>query len=237
MNIDFFKVLTGRRSIRMYRATAVEKSELYLLVEMAMKAPSSGNLQDYRFIVCTDKKIIYQLPEMCMDQMWMSSAPAVIVVCSQPAEQAKWFGERGRHVFSIQNASAASQNILLSAHALGLGACWVGGFDQEQIDELFDVTGKGRVEGLITVGYPAEKPEPKEEISIPVGMYFDKFGNTKDDKEARHRDYSVKLERYIEDAKEQAKDKSSKGKVWLKQMRTKIKEHHDRYKDSMKKKS
>ncbi len=231
MNIDFFKVLTSRRSIRMYRATPVDEGDLFLLVEMALKAPSAGNLQDYRFIVCTDKKMIYKLPEMCMDQMWMSSAPAVIVVCSQPQEQAKWFGERGRHVFSTQNASAATQNILLSAHALGLGACWVGGFNQEQIDALFGVTGKARVESIITIGYPAEKPQPKEEINISTGMYFNTFGNKKFDKDARNKDYSIKLERFMDEKKHQVQDISAKGKAWLKQVKEKIKGSNDEYKD------
>jgi len=235
MNIDFFKIVNNRRSIRMYKATALEESELHLLVEMAMKAPSAGNLQDYRFIVCTDKQIIYQLPEMCMDQMWITSAPAVIVVCSQPSVQAEWFGERGRHVFATQNAAAATQNILLGAEALGLGACWVSGFNQEQVDDVFGVTGKGRVESIITLGYPAEKPSPKEEISITTGMYFDKFGNTKEDKVLAHKDYSVKLDKYIKNAEKQAKESSSKTKVWLTSIKEKMKTHQDKYKQLLKK--
>lgn len=230
MNIDFFKVLTSRRSIRMYRSTAVEKSELYLLAEMGLKAPSAGDLQDTRIIVCTDKKIIYQLPELCMDQMWITSAPAVLVVCSQPQKQAEWFGERGRHVFATQNAAAVTQNILLSAQALGLGACWVGGFNQEKIDELFKAEGTGRVESIVTVGYPAERPQPKEEINIADGMYFNTFGNTKADKDLLHNDYSLKLEQYVENAKEQAKKSSSQGNAWIQKIKKKVKEHQDKYK-------
>ncbi|MCF7798382.1 nitroreductase family protein [Candidatus Woesearchaeota archaeon] len=237
MKTDFFDVLESRRSIRMYRATPIDQTELGLLVEMGMKAPTAGNLQDYRFIISTNKNIIYQLPDLCMDQMWITSAPAIIVVCSQPKEQAKWFGERGRHVFATQNAAAATQNILLAAHALGLGACWIGGFDQEQVDKLFGVTGNGRVESIITIGYPAEHAQPKDELGIAMGMYFDTWGNNKGDKVLIHKDYSLKLNTYRQKAKEQAKDTSSKSVVWLKSIKDKIKQRHDKYKESLEKSS
>lgn len=231
--MDVFNAISSRRSIRLYKNTPVDKDDLFLIIEMGLKAPSSGNLQDYRFVVNRDKGVINKLPELCMDQYWMSSAPAVIAVCSQPQVQGEWFGERGRHVFSIQNAAAATQNILLAAHALGLGACWVGGFDQERVDDLFGVSGKGRVEAIITVGYPAEKPEKKTEIDINTGLFFDSFGNDKEDLAVINKDYSIIVQRRLDRFKDEAQKSAKTGKEWLSIVKEKIKSHHNKYKDSL----
>lgn len=228
--MDAFKAIFSRRSYRRYKRKAVPKDLLYFLVEAGMKAPSAGNLQDFAFIVTSDKKVINQLPEMCMEQTWISSAPAVIVVCSQPQKLAQWYGERGRHVFSIQDASAAAQNILLAAHASGLGACWVGGFDQESVDGLFKTEGKARVEAIITVGYPNERPAPKHEKGIELMMYFDKFGNDTPDKLLKNKDYSLKLEQQLEHAEEKAQSFSDSAKTFVTDVAKRFKEQQKKKK-------
>lgn len=233
--MDVFKAMSSRRSIRLYKNKPVDKDDLFLILEMALKAPSAGNLQDYRFIICNDKATINKLPDICMEQFWMSSAPTVIVVCSQPPVQDEWFGERGRHVFSIQNAAAATQNILLAAHALGLGACWVSGFDQEKIDGLFGVGNQGRVEAVVTLGYPAEKPEKKTEIGVDAGVFFDSFGNNKEDLDLLNKDYSVKIEKRLKEFEQEGKKAQEKGKEWLRIVKDKMRSHHNQYEDHLKK--
>jgi len=202
--MDLIKAIVKRRSIRNFKDKKIEKDDLLFLCELGMKAPSSGNLQDFRFIVSNDKKIINKLPAMCMDQSWIRKAGGLIVVCSQPEMQIKWFGENGRW-FATQNAAAAAQNILLGAQKLGLGATWVSGFDKEKINDLFDIPKNARVEMIILIGYPQGKPEPKEENAIDVMVYFDSFGNDKADLLSYKKDYSEKLERFIEDQSEKSK--------------------------------
>ena len=150
--MDIISAIQTRRSIRRFKYRQIPKDELYLLIELALCAPSAGNLQDYQFIICTNSDTIDELPEYCMDQHWISSAPAVIVVCSQPEIQEKWYGPAG-DFFARQNAAAATQNILLSAHALGFGTCWVGAFDVDSINHLFNIPQVVRVKALIPMGY------------------------------------------------------------------------------------
>ena len=218
--MDVIKAITTRRSFREFKDRRVEMDDLLFLCELAMKAPSAGNLQDYRFIVSRDRKKIAKLPAVCMDQEWIRHATGVIVVCSQPSIQIKWYGEQGSFL-ATQNAAAAAQNILLGAHSLGLGACWVSGFDKEKAGSIFGVGGDARVEVVIPIGYPVGKPEPKSENAIDVMVYFDSYGNDKADLALLNKDYSVKMQEHLEEAQYQI-DKQSKK---VKPMIEKIKKH------------
>jgi nitroreductase len=220
--MDVFKCITGRRSIRNFKEREVDKDDLYLLVESAMHAPTSGNLQDCRFIVTTKKEIIHKTAQHCMEQDWISGATGLIAICSQPKLQKEWYGENGDKIFSIQNAAAAAQNILLSAHALGLGACWVSGFDQKEINDLFD-TGDARVEVIIPVGYPNEKPDKKVIEEIDAVMFFDKYGNDKSNLTLMNKDYSVILEKELQELPEKSKNLIEKGKYFFKRTIEQIK--------------
>ncbi|MBN1175396.1 nitroreductase family protein [Candidatus Woesearchaeota archaeon] len=234
--MDVIKAIVSRRSIRSYKSKTIDKEDLMILVEMGIKAPTAGNLQDLRFIVCTEQGIINKLPELCMDQYWIATAPAVIVVCSQPQVQAKWFGERGRHVFSTQNAAAATQNILLAAKDMNLDTCWVGGFNQEGVDKLFGAEGKARVEAIITVGYAAEKPDPKSEQPLTASMFFQKYGQTLEDPVAANNDYSIKLQQHLSKIEEDTKKAKSNASKWFENAQKQIKTHVDKYNQKLKEK-
>lgn len=232
--MDVIKAIVSRRSIRAYKSKPIDKEDLMMLVEMGIKAPTAGNLQDLRFVVCTEHGTINKLPELCMDQYWIATAPAVIVVCSQPQVQAKWFGERGRHVFATQNAAAATQNIMLSAKSMGLDTCWVGGFNQEGVDKLFGAEGKARVETIITVGYAAEKPDKKNEQPLTASMFFQKFGRTLEDPDAVNNDYSIKLANHLSRLEEDAKKAKSSATKWFEKAQSQIKTHIDKYNEKIK---
>jgi len=210
-----------RRSTRSYKLKKIDRDDLFYLVEAGMKAPTAGNLQDYRFIVSTNKKLIYKLPEACLDQAWISQAPGIIAVCSQPKLCKDWYGSRG-DVYAIQNASAAVQNILLAAHEIGLGTCWISGFDQEQIDNIFKTDGKARVEAIITVGFPSDKPDKKEEEPITQLLFFDSYGSNKPDLIKLNKDYSIKYEEAIKDMPNRFKNIHAKGMHKFKEIIQKI---------------
>jgi len=233
--MDTVKAIISRRSIRSYKSKPVDKEDLMVLIELGMEAPTSGNLQDLRFILCTDHGIINKLPELCMDQYWIATAPAVIVVCSQPQVQAKWFGERGRHVFATQNAAAATQNIMLGAQSMKLSTCWVGGFNQEKIDKLFGTEGKARVESIITVGYASEKPDKKNKQSFSSSVFFQKYGQIFEDPDAINNDYSIKLQKHLSNLEKEAEKTKNSAKKWLELAQKQIKEHVDRYNNKLKK--
>ncbi len=218
--MDVFKAIQTRRSVRYYKDKKILLDDLLLLVEMGMKAPSAGNLQDFRFIVSKEKKIIRKLPQLCMDQDWISTAAGIIIICSQPELQVKWYAEMGSR-FAAQNAAAAAQNILLSAESIGLGACWVGGFDRKAVEKAFGIEGNARAEIIITVGFSDERPERKTENSIETMAFFDSYGNDKKDLAWTNKDYSIKVQRYLEDAEEQTKKSKITFKKFLQDIKKK----------------
>lgn len=230
--MDVFNAIATRRSIRHFKAKPISDDDINFIIEMAMFAPSSGNLQDFRFIVLTDKAMIKELPDFCMDQMWISGAPAVIVVCSQPSLQKKWYGASG-DIFARQNSAAASQNILLSAHALGLGACWVSGFNQEKIDDFFGTTGQARVEAVIPVGYPSRKPDTKSEYAINNMLFFNTYGNDISNLDNFNFDYALIRDKRLDDFKDKFRKNSPDMKVHIKHIGGKLKETHSKLKKKL----
>ncbi len=213
--MDIFKCIMSRRTFRNYSDRVVDEDDLYLLVECGLHAPTSGNLQDFRFIVSREQNVLNKVAELCMEQGWIAKATGVIVVCSQPKKQRELYGPKGDHIYAVQNASAAAQNILLGAHALGLGACWVSGFDQQKIDDYFGV-GDARVEVVIPIGYPRGKPDDKLVEEIDTVMYFDKYGNNKSNPDKLKKDYSKIVEESVKTWPEEGRNIFEKGKYLVK---------------------
>lgn len=214
--MEIFNCIKTRRSIRKFKEKKIDKDDLFLLVESGMCAPTSGDLQDFKFIVTQKKDIIQKTADICEGQDWISGATGIIVICSQPSKQKEWYGVKGEHVYATQNAAAAAQNILLCAHAINLGACWIGGFNQEGADDLFGTGSDARVEVIIALGYPDETPEPKIIQDIDSMMFFDKYGNDKSNLLKLNKDYSSILEIKAKEMPEITRNWYEKGKYFIK---------------------
>ena len=201
---DIFTVINERRTCKRFSDKRATRDDLMLLCEYAMKAPSAANLQDYRFIVSMKKEHLMELPDACMEQDFISQASGVIIVCSQPKIVEEYFPENGAKMAS-QGAAAAIQNILLAAHGLGLGACWVGGYIESGVKAIFSIPDDVALEAVIAVGHPYGKPDPKTGKDVEHLVYLDTWGNDKKDVEALNKDYSVKLERKLGELKQGVK--------------------------------
>jgi nitroreductase len=98
------------------------------------------------------------LARAALTQWFLGEAPVVIVVCADPERSARRYGDRGRHLYSIQDTAAAIENLLLAAVASGLGACWVGAFDEDAAADALDLSSHLRPVAIVPIGYPAEQP-------------------------------------------------------------------------------
>jgi nitroreductase len=158
MSLDFGSVLTGRFSCRSFRTDPVPRQRVVELMEAARSAPSAGNLQPWRFVVVTDAEHRRALAAAAFGQDFVAVAPATIVVCAVPAESARTYGARGRDLYCLQDTAAATENLLLAATAAGLGACWVGAFDEVAVQRALELEPGWRPVAMIPVGLPAEAP-------------------------------------------------------------------------------
>lgn len=123
-------------------------------MEAARWAPSAGNLQPWMFLVVRSSAVKEQLAAAAFNQRFVAQAPVVIAVVALAAVAAP-YGRRGRELYMIQDTAAAIQNMLLAAHALGLGTCWVGAFDDDAVANVLGLKEGERPVALIPVGEPA----------------------------------------------------------------------------------
>ena len=171
--MDVVDSIVSRRSIRRYKNQDVEWYKVAEIIDAGRYAPSSGNLQDRRFIVVKSEGNRKALAAASFDQHWMESSPVHIVVCSDIRSVEKLYGVRGTRLYAVQNAAATVQNMLLCAHSLGLGSCWVGAFNEDSLTEIIGLEEYIRPQAIITIGYADEEPKEPLRTRLEAMVYFE----------------------------------------------------------------
>lgn len=157
--MEFFDVLAKRHSIRRYLPKEVEEEKVNLILEAVNTCPTAGNLQAYHVVVVRDKERRRKLARACYNQGFVEEAPVSMVFLADPGRSARRYGRRGTVLYSIQDATIAATYAMLSATALDLGTCWVGAFDDDRVREVVGAPSDLVPVAVITIGYPAERPE------------------------------------------------------------------------------
>lgn len=169
--MDLWEAIARRRSVRRYRPQAVDWDILERVIDAARLAPSADNEQAWEFVVTRDPSKKEALSGRRYSR-FLKDADAVVVVCihSGPCSDLRRF-------FRIQSSAAAIQNLLLAAHAEGLGTCWVGDFDPPLVRSLFAIPDYYDPVALIAIGYPLSgggavpRKRPLQEV-----MHIEEFG-------------------------------------------------------------
>ncbi|HDO41379.1 MAG TPA: nitroreductase family protein, partial [Candidatus Bathyarchaeota archaeon] len=105
----------------------------------------------------------------------IEEAPVVIVVCADESRSSWAYGSRGASLYCIQDTAAATENMLLAACALGLGACWVGAFREDEVKRILKVPGGLRPVAIVPIGYPAERPNPPPKRPLEEVVHYESF--------------------------------------------------------------
>ena len=155
--LDF---LLGRRSIRVYSPGEVSEAAVTRLLEAAMAAPSAMTKDPWRFVTVRDRQTLAKLATLHPGAAMLSSAALAIVVCGDLDAAFE------RHIsYLLQDCSAATENLLLAAHAQGLGACWVGIHPGEplikRVNELLSLPASVIPVAAVSLGQPGEQPPPR----------------------------------------------------------------------------
>ncbi len=160
--MELWQAIGSRCSHRQYDAARpVADSEVVRLLEAAIRAPSAGNLQPWFFYVVRDGEARQKLSQAAEGQGFVAQAPVVIVVCAEPERSATRYGDRGRHLYCLQDTASAVTNIHLAAVAMGLVTCWVGAFDETLASEALSIPGNLRPVAMIPVGAPVRQIHPR----------------------------------------------------------------------------
>lgn len=176
MTQDVLDIIRTRRTVRKFTDQEVTQEQLDQLVESAMYAPNRLNHQPWHFIVIRDKRRQKQFADFLRIHSYLEDASAVIVACGVPKASTTW----------AMDVSAAVENMMIAATALGLGTAWVGAPDsvtwsmfEESVRDSLRIPIEVRVVALVAVGHPAKQPVAytKEDRFDPTKVHYGRWEN------------------------------------------------------------
>lgn len=212
--MEVFDAIRTRRSIRKFKDKEVPWDNIVTIMQAGKYAPSAGNMQNWKFIVVKNDAKRQAIAKACLQQEWMEVAPIFIVVVAEPEKMERYYGTRGARLYTIQGCAAAIENMLLTAHSLGLGSCWIGAFDEDEIWRILNLPEEKSVQAVIPIGYADETPEPPPKYRIEHMMFFEKWWGRLEPPRTHLGYWSVANEKMVH-----------AGKKFLKKTGKKIKEH------------
>jgi coenzyme F420-0:L-glutamate ligase / coenzyme F420-1:gamma-L-glutamate ligase len=199
---ELFDTIKNRRSIRKYQMHPIAKELIQEILSEAILAPSAHNAQPWRFIVLFEDSSKRGLAEV-MAESWaedltkdgqnidnemfqakverFAAAPVLILACLTMENMPGQPDQKRQNVerdLAMQSLGAAIQNLLLTAHAKGLGACWfcAPGFCKETVKKYLEIPKEVEPQALIAIGYPAEKPEVPLRKELDKVCFSNKWG-------------------------------------------------------------
>jgi nitroreductase len=160
--MDIWQAIEERHSVRAFDPEVEVSPEVVeRLLRAAIRAPSAGNRQPWHFCVVRDPNLRKGLAAAAYGQDYVAQAPVVVVVCADAEQSAVRYGTRGRELYCLQDTAAATEHILLTAVASGLGGCWVGAFDEQEAARVLALPGRRRPVVILPIGKPAGSPSTR----------------------------------------------------------------------------
>jgi nitroreductase len=148
--MDAIECLKSRRSIRQFKNEPVREEDLETLLECARLAPSGHNRQPWEFFVTRNRDKLQRLSEVCTYGKFLNRAYCCVVVTGNPTTTDR----------IVEDCSAATENMLLAAHALGYGGCWIAGWNTSYEKDVLDIMGIEhplRLVSLAGLGVPEQQ--------------------------------------------------------------------------------
>lgn len=180
MSEELLDLIRKRRTIRRFTEEDVSEEQVETLLEIAMCAPNRLNRQPWHFVIIRDKELQKVLADAVRVRPYLEEAPVVIAVCADPDTSPTW----------IMDISAATENLLLAATAMGLGGAWIGVPDtvlwqlgEEILHDSLGIPLNVRIPALVAVGHPAEEPPPhgKHDRFVRTKVHYGRWGELKQD--------------------------------------------------------
>jgi nitroreductase len=164
--VDTLEAIKQRRSVRRFRPEPVSREVLAQLVDCGRLAPTAVAEEPWEFIVVTDEQMRKRIADVTDYGKFIADAPACVVVFCKDTK------------YYLEDGCAATENILVAATALGLGACWVAGDKKRYADEVRGMLGVPsgfRLVSLLPVGYPTDGPGPKQKRTLDSVLHWERF--------------------------------------------------------------
>jgi nitroreductase len=166
--VDVLEAIKTRRSVRRFKKEKIPPNLLKEVLEVARWAPSARNSQPWRFIIIVDD-LKRRVANATTAGKFLAEAPLGIAVAVNTRAT--------RH--PAEDGAAATMNILLAAHALGLGACWIGSYGssyEEEVKRMLSIPEEWALLSIVALGYPDERPVSRR-LELRELVYVNKFGS------------------------------------------------------------
>lgn len=173
--MELFETIKKRRTIRSYQMKAAESDKLEKILEAANQAPSAGDNQGYEIVVVEDPLLLDQLWKSIHFQTFSKPSQLALVFCSNDKRSDPKFGQRGKELFCIQDATIAAAYSQLAATSLGLVTGWLGSFNEDEVRKLIGAPAYIKPVAVISLGYSAEDPAATTRRSLSDLVHRDKF--------------------------------------------------------------
>ena len=151
-----------RTSVRQYTEEPVSEAQIETLLRAAMAAPSAADVRPWSFVVVKERAMLDSIPMHIREARPVGRSQVAITICG---DMQRAFEGEARNYW-IEDTSAATENLLIAAHAMGLGAVWCGVYPQSEkvryMRELLQLPEYIVPMGIVAIGHPAESPEPKD---------------------------------------------------------------------------
>ena len=160
--------IRARRSVRKLEPGPVPRETLETIVDCGRLAPTANNLQTWEFVVVTDRAKLVRMSELATHGKFIADASACVVVCGDP---------KNRSVYL--DGAAATENMLLAIHALGLASTWVQGFEKDYnapVKSLLGIPEPLVLIALVPVGHPAAETRGPKKRSLEDVLHWETFG-------------------------------------------------------------
>jgi len=168
--MDVSEAIRRRYSCRNYADKPLEKKQLDMILEAARQAPSAKNLQDWRFVVVTDKAAKKKLAVAANGQTFVENAGAIIVACTISDHVMRC----GQAIGPI-DVSIAIEHMCLQATELGLATCWIGSFYPDKVRAVVEIPEEVEIIELLALGHPADSPKEHRREPIESVVSFEKW--------------------------------------------------------------
>lgn len=169
--MDFAELVKSRYSVRSYQPRPVEQDKLDRILEAVRLAPSGSNRQPWKFVVVRDGEVRRRLVAACSNQQFLAEAPVVVAGVGLMPDRVMRCDIPGDPV----DVTIAMEHLALAATAEGLGTCWIGAFDQDQVREVLGIPESVKVVAVMTLGYPADSPRPKGRKPVGEIVSYDQW--------------------------------------------------------------
>jgi nitroreductase len=164
--METLQAIKSRHSIRQFSSKPIPKEAILKLLDCARFAPTARNVQPWQFIVVSDPNKRNSLASLADNGRFIKDAPACIVIVCQDTK------------YYLEDGSAATQNILLAAVDLGLGACWVAGDKKDYCQKVLDllqVPAGYKLVSMIALGFPVQKLDAPAKKDLDQLVHWESF--------------------------------------------------------------